>query len=1069
MTVIVHLLVEISSFCAIISPLFSSPRANFTVVNRIYLFCSNSYSLLSNCSMRKIDVFTKGGMATLFLLLCMHFGLSAQNVGVSGQVLDPTGYPLPGVNIVVGGTATGTITDVDGNYSINVASDAVLIFNFIGYQTQEVAVNGRSLINVVMEEDFLSLSEVVVVGYGTQRREAVTGSVATVRGDQLREVASANVTQALQGRVSGVEMSQVSSKPGAEMQIRVRGTRSLNASNDPLIVLDGIPFAGKIGDISPSDIKSLDILKDASATAIYGSRGANGVILITTNKGQKGQTARVTYNAYTGIKTLFNEYPMMNSVELADLREAAGLYSNSLDESIDNNTNWQDLMYENGIVNSHDLGVSGGTENANYNFGIGYYKDESLLPGQNYDRYSLRAAIDQQVGQYFNFGFTTNTSYSTTNGADLGLYNTLSASPLASPYNADGSLKRIIRMPSDDQWVYTRESVENLGDGWAHKTRGFGTYNSLYGEVEAPWVEGLKYRVNLGLNYRQENHGRYTGEGVFNVTPDNPSTAAISNAHTTNWVVENLLTYDRAFGKHNFNVVALYSAEETTYFKSELSARDVPSDHLQFYNLGHADGELSVNPDDQDYYKSGLSSWMGRVMYAYDNKYMLSVALRSDGSSRLAPGYEWHTYPAVSAGWNIKNEAFMDNVVWLNQLKLRVGYGQTSNQSIDPYSTLGRLSTRPYNFGDSFATGFYVSELPNPNLGWEFTETMNYGLDFSLLSHRLSGTFEYYQQTTKDLLFRVNLPSTSGVGSYMANIGESENKGFELSLNGVIVDDRNGWSWDAGINLYANRNKLTKLASGQERDENNWWFVGHPIDVIFDYEKVGLWQEDDAHRDILEPGGNAGMIKVKYTGEYNADGTPVRAIGPDDRQILSLEPKFQGGFNTRVAYKNWDLSVVGAFKKDGVLISTLHSSSGYLNMMSGRRNNVKVDYWTPENTGAKYPKPGGVVSNDNPKYGSTLGYFDATYMKVRTITLGYNFNKSLLDNFGIERLRMYATIQNPFVMFSPFNDETGLDPETNSYGDENAAVTTQYKQRLLTVGTNSPATRNFLFGLNLTF
>ncbi|HHU57614.1 MAG TPA: TonB-dependent receptor [Bacteroidales bacterium] len=380
-----------------------------------------------------------------------------------------------------------------------------------------------------------------------------------------------------------------------------------------------------------------------------------------------------------------------------------------------------------------------------------------------------------------------------------------------------------------------------------------------------------------------------------------------------------------------------------------------------------------------------------------------------------------------------------------------------------------KLYPESRNFGDSFATGFYVSELPNPNLGWEFTETMNYGLDFSLLSHRLSGTFEYYQQTTKDLLFRVNLPSTSGVGSYMANIGESENKGFELSLNGVIVDDRNGWSWDAGINLYANRNKLTKLASGQERDENNWWFVGHPIDVIFDYEKVGLWQEDDAHRDILEPGGNAGMIKVKYTGEYNADGTPVRAIGPDDRQILSLEPKFQGGFNTRVAYKNWDLSVVGAFKKDGVLISTLHSSSGYLNMMSGRRNNVKVDYWTPENTGAKYPKPGGVVSNDNPKYGSTLGYFDATYMKVRTITLGYNFNKSLLDNFGIERLRMYATIQNPFVMFSPFNDETGLDPETNSYGDENAAVTTQYKQRLLTVGTNSPATRNFLFGLNLTF
>jgi TonB-linked SusC/RagA family outer membrane protein len=1019
--------------------------------------------------MRKVDVFKKGIIVSIFLLLCSHFGLRAQNVEVSGQVLDPTGFALPGVNIVVSGTASGTVTDVNGNYRISVPSDAILVFNFIGFQSQEVSVDGRSLINVVLVEDFLSLSEVVVVGYGTQRREAVTGSVATVRGDELREVPSSNLTQALQGRVSGVEMSQVSSKPGAEMQIRVRGTRSLNASNDPLIVLDGIPFAGKIGDISPSDIKSLDILKDASATAIYGSRGANGVILISTNKGQKGQKARVTYNAYTGIKTLFSEYPMMNSAEFSELREYAGIYANSLDESIDNDTNWQDLMYENGIVNSHDIGVSGGTENANYNFGIGYYEDESLLPGQNYDRYSLRAAIDQQVGKYFNFGFSTNSSYSTTNGSNLGLYNTLSATPLASPYNADGSLKRTISLPSDDQWVYTRESIENLGDGWAHKTRAFGTYNSLYGEVEMPWVEGLKYRVNLGLNYRQENFGEYTGEGVFSVTADNPSTAAISNAQTTNWVVENLLTFDRTFGKHNFNVVALYSAEETFYFKSRLSARDIPSDHLQFYNLGHADGELSVNPNDQDYYKSGLSSWMGRVMYSFDNKYMLSVALRSDGSSRLASGYEWHTYPAISAGWNIKSESFMDNVIWLNQLKLRVGYGQTSNQSINPYSTLGRLSTRPYNFGDSFATGFYVSELPNPNLGWEFTETMNYGIDFSVLNHRLNGTVEYYQQKTKDLLFRVNLPSTSGVGSYMANIGESENKGFELSLNGVIVDDNNGWSWDVGINLYANRNQLTKLASDQKRDEANWWFVGSPIDVIFDFEKVGLWQEGEPYRDILEPGGNAGMIKVKYTGEYNDDGTPVRAIGPDDRQILSLEPKFQGGFNTRLAYKNWDLSVVGAFKKDGILISTLHSSNGYLNMLSGRRNNVKVDYWTEDNTGARYPKPGGIISNDNPKYGSTLGYFDATYLKVRTITLGYNFNKTLLDSFGIDRLRLYATVQNPFVMFSSFNDETGLDPETNSYGDENAAVTTQYKERLLTVGTNSPATRNFLFGLNLTF
>lgn len=1020
--------------------------------------------------MKKSNVFKKEIIFTLLLLLCIQLVTLAQNVTVSGRVLDNYGATLPGVSIMVVGTSTGTITDIEGNYKIDVPADAVLRYNFVGFEVQDISVEGRSLVNVVMKEDMIGLSEVVVVGYGTQRREAVTGSVASVGGDKMREVASANITQALQGRVSGVEMSQVSSKPGAEMQIRVRGTRSLNASNDPLIVLDGIPFAGKIGDISTSDIKSLDILKDASATAIYGSRGANGVILISTNKGQKGQEARVSYNGYVGVKTLFSEYPMMNAAEFTKLREAAGLYSNSLEELSTNNTDWQDLMYENSIVTSHDVSVSGGTNNANYNFGIGYYLDESLLPSQDYDRYSMRAAIDQKVGEYFNFGFTSNSSFATTNGANLGLYNTLSSSPLASAYEADGSPKRIIRMPMDDQWVYTRETIENLGDGWANETRSFGTYNSFYGEVEMPWVKGLKYRANLGLNYRQENHGAYTGEGVFSVTEDNPSTASISNAQTTNWVVENLVTYDRNFGKHSLNLVALYSAEETQYNKSALSARDIPSDHFQYFNLGQADGELNVNPGDQEYYRSGLSSWMGRAMYSYDNKYMLSVALRSDGSSRLAPGHKWHTYPAISAGWNITSEEFMDNVIWLNQLKLRVGYGQTSNQSIDPYSTLGRLSNRPYNFGNNFASGFYVSELPNAQLGWEFTETMNYGLDFSLLRHRLSGTFEYYQQKTKDLLFRVSLPSTSGVGSYMANIGESENKGFELTLNGTIIDNLNGWSWDAGVNLYANRNKLTKLASEQKRDESNWWFVGHPIDVIFDYEKEGLWQDGDAHLNVLEPGGNVGMIKVKYTGEYDESGVPVREIGPDDRQILSLEPKFQGGFNTRVAYKNWDLSIVGTFKKGGTLISTLHSSNGYLNMLSGRRNNVKVDYWTPENTGARYPKPGGVVDNDNPKHGSTLGYFDATYLKVRTISLGYNFNNNnFLQNVGVDRMRVYATVQNPFVLFSSFNDETGMDPESNSYGNENSAVTDTYKKRLLTIGTNSPSTRNFLFGLNLTF
>jgi len=999
--------------------------------------------------------------------------LQQQLDNVHGKVTNVNGESLPGVTVVIKGTTNGTVTDIDGNYSLsNIAGNATLVFSFVGMETQEIPVVGQSVINVKLAPTVSDIGEVVVVGYGTQRKEAVTGSVASVKGNELREVPSSNITQALQGRVSGVEMSQTSSKPGADMQIRIRGTRSLTASNDPLVVLDGVPFAGSISDINPNDIKSIDILKDASATAIYGSRGANGVILITTNKGQKGQKAKISYNGYYGIKNAI-KYPMMNGPEFVALREAAGQYSNGEDESNDTSTDWQDMFYRTAKVTSHDISVSGGTETGSYNFGGGYYLDQAVIPTSQYSRFSLRGSVDQNVGKYIKVGFTTNNNYNLTEGSQVGLYNILSMSPIASPYNEDGSLKRTIKMPLDETWVSTKNVVNKNKDRWLSEQKAYGSYNTIYGEVKIPGVDGLIYRANIGLNFRMNTGGSFTGEGINSSNAANVSTASISNSLTTNWVIENLLTYDKTFNeKHRVNAVALYSTEESKYNSSYVSAKDIPNEDFQYYNLGRADGEITVDPNNQNYWKSGLMSWMGRVMYSYNDRYMLTATIRSDASSRLAKGHQWHTYPAVSAGWNIKQESFMQDVTPINQLKLRVGYGQTSNQAVQPYATLGRLSTRPYNFGsDTYATGYYVSQLPNQNLGWEYSETWNYGLDFGLFNNRLSGTVEYYVTNTKDILLSVNLPSTSGVSSYTGNIGETSNKGVELSLNGTIIDDANGWTWDAGFNLYANRNKLVALASGQQRDESNWWFVGHPINVVYDYEKIGLWQEGDPYLDILEPGGNVGMIKVKYTGDYNADGTPTRAIGPDDRQIMSLEPKFQGGFNTRVAYKGFDLSVVGSFKSGGMLISTLYSSAGYLNMMSGRRNNVKVDYWTPDNPGAKYPKPGGITSGDNPMYGASLGYFKASYLKIRTATLGYNFdNQQWLKNAGISRLRLYVTAQNPLVMFSPYHKESGMDPETNSYANENTAVPySDNLKRLLTISANTPSTHNYLIGINLTF
>ncbi len=995
-----------------------------------------------------------------------------QTKQATGYVADSQG-PLIGATVMEKGTNNGTVTDFNGFFTLNVKPGATIVVSYVGYVSQEVKAGDNLKIN--LKEDGHVVNEVVVIGYGTQRREAVTGSVANIGGEKLNQVAATNAAQALQGRVAGVLMTQTSSKPGAEMQIRIRGQRSLTASNDPLIVLDGIPFMGQLSDINPADIKSMDILKDASATAIYGSRGANGVIIITTVKGNQGAPAKVTYNGYVSFKKVFHKYPMMDGPTFSKMRQYAGLYQNSLDESENTNTDWQDLYYQTGISYNHDLSVAGGTNGGSYSFGAGYYKDESVVPTEGYDRVSIRGNFDQKVGKWFRFGLSTNNSYRMTKGVN-NMYAVLGSSPLSSPYDADGNLKRYNALPADDQIVVTKETVERDKDVWLSENKGIGSYNTLFAELKCPWIEGLTYRVNVGLNFRSSKSGSFTGTGINNKDANAVNSGSIYENQTRNWAVENLLTYDRTFAeKHNLNVVAMYSAEQTTYEQTGATAQEIPADYFQYYALDKATGQSNLTG--YNYWQSGLVSWMGRVMYSYDNKYMISAALRSDASSRLAKGHQWHTYPAVSAGWNIARENFMENLKWIDNLKLRVGYGETSNQSINPYSTLGGLATRNYNFGSTYKSGYYVNSLPNPELGWEYSKTWNFGLDFSFFNGRLSGSFEYYTQKTNDILLSVKLPDTSGVSSYTGNIGKTQNKGWEFSLNGIIIDNKNGWNWEAGINVYQNRNKLVELASGADRDEGNLWFVGHPIDVIYDYEYVGLWQKDDPYLDILEPGGNVGMIKVKYRGDaskgdFKEDGvTPSRQIGPDDRQIMSMEPDLIGGFNTTVAYKNFDLTVIGAFQIGGKLISAIHSSNGYLNMLTGRRNNIDVDYWTENNTGAKYPKPGGIQSSDNPKYGSTLGYFNAGYLKFRTITLGYNFDKlQAVKDLGISRLRLYATVQNPFVLFSPYNNESGLDPETNSWSNENTAVGYSFgSHRMPIVGYNTPATRNFIFGVNVTF
>ena len=1024
-------------------------------------------NLLTKLKMFMKHINLKKSLGLIVLSFMLPFAAMAQQVTVKGKVTDQNGEPLAGSGVVVMNTTNGVVTDFDGNYQLTVNSNAVLEFSSLGYVSQAVPVNGRAVINVQLEVDSELVEEAVVIGYGTARKSDVTGSIASVGGNDLREVPAGDITQALQGRIAGVDFQSSSSNPGASMTIRIRGERSLSASNDPLIVLDGVPFMGSLSDISTNDIKTLDVLKDAASTAIYGSRGANGVIIITTYKGVEGQDPKVSFNFYTAAKKAI-KLPTMQGEKFVQMRKMAGRYGMSLYESETTNTDWQDMMYRTGITQNYELSVVGGTKGGSYRFGVSYYNDEAVLPTKGYDRISLTGSIDQKIGQYVRVGFTTNTSYTVNTGNQVGVPFTFS--PIANPYDADGNLIERIDFPSDSGWyVWDKDRVNDFTEKGVYnsESNNIATYNTGYLQINIPGIKGLSYKASAGLNYRRSRGGSFTGMGIGASTPTSPNSASWSFSENYNWTVENLLTYDRVFGKHRVNVVGLYSAEQTTSNGQSLSGKNIPNELFQWYNIGAClASDITVNKG--SYSQSGLISWMGRAMYTYDDKYMLSVAIRSDASSRLAVGHQWHTYPAVSVGWNLHKEGFMDSTRgWLDELKLRVGYGVTSNQSISPYATLGSLSTKVYNFNDVYATGYYVSSLPNTALGWEFSNTMNYGVDFSFLKGRLRGTFEYYSVKTHDILLSLGLPSTAGVSRINSNIGKTQNKGVELSLNGTIIR-KGDWTWDLGLNIYANRNKLVELADGTKEDIGNRWFVGYPLNALYDYEYDGLWNEGDPYMDILEPtsfnavtgyNDNVGMIKVKYHGEYDETGKPVRAINSSDQRPISAEATFMGGFNTRVAWKNLDLTLIGDFQVGGIFVSSMHT--GYDNLMNGRRGQVDVDYWTPENKDAKYPRPGAKVSGDGdtPKYNSLMGRFDGSFLTLRTVTLGYSFHKiNAVRKFGIDNLRVYFTAQNLGTVFSEFSRETGLIHQGNGRSG-----------RMATFSVNTPMTRNFLFGVNLTF
>jgi TonB-linked SusC/RagA family outer membrane protein len=1018
-----------------------------------------------NLRWRRFPFKFKGVWLLTLLALLAGTAAQAQSSSVKGKVTDESGSEMPGVNILLKGTATGTTTDARGEYTLSFPSGTsrVLVFSFIGYATQEVAVEGRTIIDVSMAPSVEALSEIVVVGYGAVRKSDMTGALVQVDQKALVEVPVGNIGMALQGRAAGIDIQRTSSRPGANPQIRIRGNRSLGGSNDPFIVLDGIPFEGSINDINPNDILNVNVLKDASATAIYGSRGANGVILITTKRGRTGKPT-ISYDGYVGVNTVLGKYDLMNGEEHARFRDIAARQGSNFPytpvetESMlqGRSTDWQDVMYKQGIMTNHDINVSGGTEETQYSIGAGYFNETTVLPGQGFQRYSLRATVDQKIGKRVKIGLNTMNNVGITDGESVNpMFQILTMSPLYLPYTADGQINDLPAIGSVDE--PTRNPLLLYRDDlWKQQRRRLRTFNSLFAEVNL--LKDLKYRVNIGLDYRQDEFGQFLGSNTpFRNGAIND--AVVENGDAWGYTIENLLIYDKTFKeKHKFNFTALYSAQEEQGNSSRTQVQGVFADYVQFYNLGLAEDFVSTTGN---YYRWGILSYMGRVNYNFDDRFLATVTYRADGSSRLATGNQWFDYSAAALAWNVHNESFLKNVSVISNLKLRAGYGITSNQAVNPYSSLGSLGRVPYNFGANGAWGFLVTNLPNRNLTWEFTRAANIGLDFGLFTNRLTGTLEVYHQQTSDILQNRQLPVTAGVpGVFVQNIGRMENKGIELTMTGVIMERPNGFNWSVDVNWFMNRERITQLSDPTvTRDIVNGWHVGHPMDVIFDFEKVGIWQTG-------EVGGTPGQIKLR---DLNGDGV----INPDnDRHILGyLQPRWQGGITTRFSYKGFDLSAVAFGRLGGMLVSTLYQSNiGFpVNSLEGRRNGPRVDYWTPDNPTNEYPMPGMGQVPVGPDGGSTLGYFDASFLKIRSINFGYQVPAKLLAKTGITSLRLYTTVQSPFrAFFSEYVREGGLDPEPTGRG---GAVNPGFGggSNRLTVRPDTPLTRTFIFGLNVKF
>ena len=987
----------------------------------------------------------RAAMALFLSLIC--FAAFAQKT-VTGTVKDATGEPMIGVSVVVDGTSIGSVTDLDGNFTIQkVPENATLKISYVGYKEQKLQVAGKSSFQIVMDEDNQGLDEVVVIGYGTVKKRDLTGSVASVKQNDIAQVAAPDAMQAMQAKVPGLDLVSGDGQAGSSVSITLRGNRSISASNNPLIIVDGVEYSGAL-DIPANDIESMDILKDASSTAIYGTKGANGVIIITTKRGQAGKT-RVNFSAYlamksptSAVKSMYGKREVQRWIDRAnyqaDLESGNwGSSNKTLDEvfgatTIAGNdnykvvdlinagdyTDWYDTILENTTSQNYEASVSGGNDKTNFSLSLAAMYDKGLLKHDAMDRYNGRFNIDHIINQYVKVGGSMAFTYRSHNARNASVFDRArKMTSITKAYKADGTVNE-----TPNVWYNAHVNpLMDEGDNFKSHIESTRYLGSAY--VQLTPIKGLSLKSQLAVDRRNRRNGQYSDYQSTNRFQA-PSNTYMSN----NWDVWTILTWQNTA---NYNLTLNEKHDFTFLLGHELS-QDVTEglgyngtagkEHYYqqaFYDVSKISADQSPS---SSYSKNSMLSYFARVNYAFMDRYLFSASIRADGSSVLAEGKKWGYFPSVSAGWRITEESFMESTrSWLDNLKLRVAWGVSGNAAVKPYQTLATVSATTPNSSDSFIP----MSMSNPDLSWETTSSFNLGLDFGIIGGRINGTIDYYWTKTKDLLYYRSAPSSSVFTSILSNIGESKGQGLEIGINAQAIKTKD-FNWEINASYTHSKDEISKLADGLERniDGTTALIVGEPLRARYDYETNGIWNVGEYEKyvadykargiDFTEPlpkYGTPGTMKIV---DQNGDGK----IDEDDKRVYKLSPDHIFGLTNTFTYKDFALSIQCMARLGGYFGFDKNNALG---LNDGDANWADVDYWTPTNTGAKFPSPG-TNSTDLSKlytqYASALLWEKNDFFKIKDITLSYNVNKDWLKHIHIASAKIYCSLKNYFTFAS---------------------------------------------------